>query len=254
MDKKSVVFFMVYHKRPELTRMSLWHMAKVAKKFRDAGHEVDTIVIGSEPEQRDYCEKLGIEHLWFKNDPLFEKMKFAWMSAKEKNRDYICWMGSNNVHSDEFWEKSMKKINGHAVASFGTKNFTIVDSNPKNQKTMKWTRRRYHTCSCGQFFFTRTIKKTINFQEVFSRPKNSQEGNDFDGSINNQLVQRWGPSIIEAHEDSDGLDCIDIKSDTDIHSFDRYTKGRYPQDFTRDEIYSKFEELQMLESGEFRYA
>ena len=119
---------------------------------------------------------------------------------------------------------------------------------------MKWNRRGYHVCSCGQFYFTNTIKKTVNFNEVFSRPKNKEAGNDFDGSINNKLTARWGKSTIEAHEDSDGLDCIDIKSDTDIHSFDRYARGRYPQDFTRDEIYSKFEELQMLEAGEFKHA
>lgn len=254
MSKRSVVFFMVYHKRPEITRMSLWHMAKVAKKFRDAGHEVDTIVIGSEPEQRDYCEKLGLEHFWFENDPLFEKMKFAWVSARNKERDYICWLGSNNVHSDEFWDKSMKKIDGDPIASFGTKNFTVVDSNPENKKTMVWSRRRYHVCSCGQFFYTKTIKKTIDLNNVFTRPKNSKEGSDFDGSINNELVNRWGKDVIQTHEECNGLDCIDIKSDTDIHSFKRYETGRYPQEYTRDELYSMFEELQMLESGAFKDA
>lgn len=251
MDKKSVVFFMLYHKRPEVTRMSLWHMAKVIKKFKEAGHECEGIVIGSEPEQKAYCEDLGLEHVDFPNNPLNEKFKKAWVEALARKKDYICWLGSNNVHSDSFWDKCLEKISGSAIPSFGTKNFTIVDADKANQKTMKWTRRRYHVCSCGQFFYSKTIRKTVDMNTIFERDVNKNKNRDFDGSLNKALTDRWGADTIQTI-DSEGLDCIDVKTGEDIHAFDRYKNGRYPQEYTRDEIFQKFEELQMLEEGAFK--
>jgi hypothetical protein len=229
-DKASVCFFMVYYKRPELTRMSLWHMAKVIKKFRTAGHECEGIVIGNEPDQVAYCKRLGLEHINHPNKPLSEKFKRAWVEALDKKKDYICWLGSNNVHSDSFWDKCLDKISGEAVSCFGTKNFTIVDKDPSNQKTMVWTRRKHHVCSCGQFFYSTTIRKTVDFNEVFNEGLSDDEKKtkDFDGSINKALVNRWQKHVIKTL-DSDSLDCIDVKSDLDI------------------------EELQMLEEGAFKH-
>ena len=76
-DKKSVCFFMLYYKRPEVTRMSMWHMAKVLKKFRAAGHECCGIVIGNDPSQAEYCESLGLEHFEHGNQDLSKKFVFA---------------------------------------------------------------------------------------------------------------------------------------------------------------------------------
>jgi len=253
MEKKSVVFFMVYHKRPELTRMSLWHMAKVIKMFRSAGHDCQGIVIGDESDQMTYCKKLGLEHIDHPNTPLNKKFKRAWSEALNKRKDYICWLGSNNIHSDSFWNKCLDKISGGAVASFGTKNFTVIDKDPSNQKTMVWMRMRYHVCSCGQFFYSTTIRKSIDFNEVFNGRLNTDKENarDFDGSINRVLVDRWQRDVIKIL-DSDSLDCIDVKSGLDMHSFESYEKGLYPEHYTRNEIYSLFEELQMLEEGAFK--
>lgn len=222
-------------------------MARVLAKFKSAGHDCEAIVIGDEDHQEAYCNELGLEHLRIKNSPLNLKFKLAWEKAIEKKKDYICWLGSNNVHSDEYWEKCLEKISGPAVPSFGTKNFTIVDLDRSNQRTFKWTRRRYHLCSCGQFFFTATIRKTINFNEVFKADKHK----DFDGSINRALKDRWGQECIHALE-SNGLDCIDLKSGKDMHSYDHYNKFPYPQEYTRDEIFERFEELKMLVNGHFK--
>ena len=249
-DKKSVCFFMVYYRRPELTRMSMWHMAKVIKKFTEAGHECCGIVIGNEPEQAEYCESLGLEHLEHGNADLSKKFEFAWKEAMKKETSYICWLGSNNVNSDDFWDKALEKVNGQAVVSFGSKNFTIVDLNKENQKTMAWTRRSFHLCSCGQFFYRYTLAKTVNFSTVFQKTKNKEARTDFDGSMNQTIANRWGKESFEALE-SDPLDCIDVKSDVDIHPFKRYETGTYPQHYSRDEIFEKFEELKMLEDGYF---
>jgi len=257
MEKKSVTFFMLYHKRPEVTRMSMWHMAKVIDKFRKAGHECKGIVIGSEPKQAEYCKSLGLQHLEFENDPLPEKFKFAFESALMQGTDYICWLGSNNVHSDKYWETCLDQLSKDPVATFGSTRFTIVNIDKDTQKTMAWSRRGYHLCSCGQFYNTNALKKTIDFHNVFRSDRNlakaedSGKGMDFDGSINNWLAKQWTPRILHAI-DCDGLSVIDIKSQDDVHSFERYFRGNYPQEYTRDEIFERFEELQKLEDGYFK--
>ena len=250
MEKNSVTFFMLYYKRPGVTRMSLWHMAGVIKKFEKAGHKCHGIAIGDEPDQAEYCESLGIEHLNCDNDPLPDKFKFAWMSALAKETDYICWLGSNNVHSDEYWDACIKQLSMDPVVSFGSTRFTVVDINKEVQTTIAWKRKSYHLCSCGQFYNTNAINKTIDFEEVFRSERNLEESKDFDGSINNHLAVRWTPRVIVPLE-SNGLSCIDLKTGTDIHPFRRYIWGDYGQEYTRDEIFEKFNELQMLEAGYF---
>lgn len=251
-DRCSVCFFMVYHRRPEITRMAIYHMAKVLKKFSDAGHECSSFVVGDEDDQETYCNKLGLNHVRFKNDPLPDKFKYAWSCAIQDNKDYICWLGSNNVHSDDFWNKCLERISGKAIPTFGTKNFTIVDNDFSNQKTLTWTRRKYAFCSSGQFFYTTTIKKCVKLDQVFNRSANTVDKKDFDGSINKAIHSKYGADDVFISLDSHPLDCIDVKTNFDMHPFKDYDKGALPQRYTRDEVFGLFEELQMLEKREFR--
>jgi len=250
-DKPSVCFFMLYYKRPELTRMSMWHMAKVLKKFRDAGHECTTVVVGDEEDQEAYCKKLGLNHYKHENNPLSKKFNFTFKTAVDQDKDYICWIGSNSVHSDEFWDKCLQKLKGPPVASFGSKNCTIVSNDFLNPRTKTWVSRHYSFCSCGQFYFTLTIKKTFNVSDIFtSRLDEKKMG--FDAVINRGIKNKWGAKVFEELP-MDPLDCVDVKGDNDIHGFEVYDMPYYKQHYTRDEVYSKLEELQMLESREFKY-
>ena len=72
MNLRTVCFFMLYHGRPELTRMSMWHMAKVIKKFNKAGHQSVGIVVGDDLKQSEYAESLGLEHMYMANDPFIK--------------------------------------------------------------------------------------------------------------------------------------------------------------------------------------
>ena len=89
MNKRSVCFFMLYHKRPELTRMSMWHMAKVIKMFNEAGHKAQGIVIGDDPIQKKYAESLGIEHIHKPNEPLYQKFASGYQYALLKETDFV---------------------------------------------------------------------------------------------------------------------------------------------------------------------
>ena len=254
-DKPSVCFFMPYYKRPEVTRMSMWHMAKVLKKFRDAGHECDGFVVGNEPEQKEYAESLGLEHLEFPNNPLWKKFEFTWRTAILREKTYICKLDSNNVCSDDFWNKCIAQINKpEPTITFGTKNFTIVHSDFLTQTTRTWERRKWSFCSVGQFFLTSAVRKSVQpLNKLFSvRKANVKENRDFDGSINLAITEKYGRMVFHDLE-SDPLDCIDLKTahGVDIHSFDVYNKEVYKMYYTRDQIFDMFEELKMLEDRQF---
>lgn len=250
--KKSVTFFMLYHKRPELTRMSLWHMAKVVGRFKDAGHEVHTVVIGDEENQRSYCDSIGLDHYSFKNDPLHKKFKFAWTTSIQKKTDYVCWLGSNNLNSSLYWTKALNKLKEGSAVSFGSPCFTVTHKNPKKNKTVLWTRQKHHICSCGQFFSRKSIEEAVDFDNVFTSERN-KENHDFDGSINNYLCLKNGMSCIESVTPNE-LDCIDIKSKDDINTYSSYLSSSYDAGAPRVIISKLFEEIRMLDSGYFRDA
>lgn len=250
MNLRTVCFFMIYHGRPELTRMSMWHMAKVIKKFNKAGHQSIGIVIGDDFKQAEYAESLGLEHMYMANDPLDKKFSFTWQQALLKETDYICWLGSNNLHSDGYWNRCIDILGGPKKVSFGTNKFTVVSADPENQKTCVFkTRSTIHLCSAGQFYLNWSLSEAVNFRTIF---KPGQKFN-FDGVINKAFYKKWKKNYVEtisSHPD----DCLDVKSDDNIHSYESYIRKSpdvYPFYKDRDLVFEDFEELKMLENGQF---
>jgi hypothetical protein len=253
MEKRSVCFFMLYHKRPELTRMSMWHMAKVVKMFNEAGHRSQGIVIGCascEPKQKEYAEKLGLEHLDKSNTPLSKKFSFAFTSALMKETDYICWLGSNNIHSDGFWEKCIKTLEGSKQVTFGSNKFCVMHSDPKIQETCVFkTRQDIHLCSSGQFYLNYSLSNAVNFRSVYAENQTC----NFDGKINEAFESKWNASVVKRIS-SEPNDCFDIKDSTNIHSYESYMRKSpqvYPRYKNRSELVEEYEEFKLLDLGYF---
>jgi hypothetical protein len=251
--KRSVCFFMLYHKRPELTRMSMWHMAKVIRKFNDAGHSAQGIVVGCgkcEPKTKAYADKLGLEHVEKRNHPLSEKFSFAYTQALLKETDYVCKLDSNNFNSDQYWEKCIDKLFLEKVVSFGTNRFTIMSSSKKSEKTCVFkTRHKMHLCNSGQFYLNWSLSQAVNFRSVYP-PKLKC---NFDGKINEALSNKWSDTVIETIS-SEPDDCFDVKDGTDIHSYESYMKkspSTYPHYKDRGELVEIYEELKLLDLGYF---
>ena len=253
-NKRSVCFFMLYHKRPELTRMSMWHMAKVIKKFSEAGHKAQGIVIGCagcEPKQKEYAERLGLEHLDKKNTPLGRKFSFAFLSALMKETDYVCWLGSNNFNSDAYWDQCIETLEGSKEVSFGSNKFCIVHSDDEYQDTCVFkTRKSIHLCSSGQFYLNWSLSQAVNFRSIY---KDNQRAN-FDGMINEAFEAKWGPSVIKTIR-SNADDCFDVKDGDNIHSYDSYIRKSpkvYPPFKDRSVLVEEYEELKLLDLGYFK--
>lgn len=250
MIKRSVCFFMLYHKRPELTRMSIWHMAKVIKMFNEAGHSAQGIVFGDDPRQEKYAKSLGIDHITVPNKPLSRKFAQAYQYALLRETEYICKVDSNNFNSDEYWRKCIDVMSGEKVASFGTNRFTIVSSNPKEEKTCIFkTRKKIHLCNSGQFYLNWTLSSCVNFRSVY---KEGQSCN-FDGVVNEKITSTYSSDTIHTIS-SDPDDCFDIKDGDDIHSYESYINKRpdtYPANLDRSELKNKYEEIRLLDEGFF---
>ena len=251
MNKRTVCFFMLYHGRPELTRMSMWHMAKTIKKFSEAGHKSIGIVVGDDLKQADYAESLGLEHMYMANDPLDKKFSFTWTHALLKETDYVCWLGSNNLHSDRYWNKCIKVLEGDKQVSFGSNKFSIVHASKGVEPTCTFTtRKNIHLCSAGQFYLNWSLSNAVNFRSVYAE---GQKFN-FDGKINQALAGKWGDGVIKTIS-SDPSDCLDVKNDENIHSYQSYVRKRgkaYPAYKDRSKLVEMFEELKMLDNGQFK--
>lgn len=250
MNQRSVCFFMLYHKRPELTRMSMWHMAKVIKMFNEAGHKAQGIVIGDDPMQAKYAESLGLEHFKKENEPLYRKFAAGYQVSLAKDTDYVCKMDSNNFNSEEYWKRCIEAMGGDKKASFGTNRFTVMSADPEKEETCIFkTRKSIHLCNSGQFYLNWTLTQGVDFNRIYKPNMKS----NFDGSINDKITSKWGDDIvftISSHPD----DCFDVKDGDDIHSYRSYiTKSPnvYPANLTRSELKEKYEELRLLDEGFF---
>ena len=244
---------MLYHKRPELTRMSMWHMAKVVKKFNDAGHKAQGIVIGCgkcEPKSKAYAEKLNLEHFEKSNSPLSSKFSFSYTQALLKETDYICKMDSNNFNSDEYWDKCIEKLFLEKVVSFGTNTFTVMSADKESEETCVFkTRKRMHLCNSGQFYLNWSVSRAVNFRDIYSRDQTC----NFDGKINEAISNKWSETVIETIS-TESDDCFDVKDGTDIHSYESYMKKSpsiYPPNKNRSELVEMYEELKLLDLGYF---
>lgn len=237
----SVCFFMVYHGRPALTKMSIDDMYHAMRAIEGQGHKVRGLVIGSSYEIANFCNDLGIRHEMFENKPLSNKFTYAFLRAVQNRCEYICWYGSNNVHSVGYWYKCGQTLWGKRLATFGTRNCVIMSTDDLFPETYLFHPSEGYLISSGQFFLTDTLINTVNLLTLF-RPEQTYS---FDGSIMDSLFKRWGKDIVTVVEDSEE-DCIDVKGNENIHSYESYAKRGYVRLEDKDEIAPRHERLGRL--------
>lgn len=208
---------MVYHDRPALTKMSIDDMSCAMQSLNNAGINVNGIVIGDSYNIAKFCEKLGIEHEMFENQPIADKFTYAWLRAIQKRCDYICWYGSNNVHHSGYWDVAIEKLMGNKVVTFGTRNCVIMSSDESQEWGCLFNPTPGYLISSGQFFLTSTLINTVNLLTLYDPDQTF----NFDGLLLDKLTDRWGQDIVEVIS-FDEEDCVDVKNDVNIHSFESY--------------------------------
>lgn len=232
---------MLYHGRKEVTRMSIYHLKRVIDFFQSKGVDAVGLVIGDEPDQKEFAEALGLTHIECENEPLGKKFTFAYNEAKYTGKDWICKMDSNNVHSMEYFAECIDLMQKDLLY-FGSKYVHIVCDELEDVKTL--VPRKYHMCGTGQFYRAEKLGSKCEFDD--------NKSSNFDGHLNNSLVSKFGRSRIDAAtiDLQEGMNVIDYKVGDDIHSFNRY---RIPPSIylKKSQIIDHFIELQMLVNGDF---
>ena len=243
----SICFFMVYHKRFSLTRMSLHHMVDVIEDFRNSGFECSGIVIGDDPRQAKFCSDNGLKHYDYPNDPLSYKFQFAWLSAIHDQKDYICWLGSNNVHSQEYWDKCKDRIRDNKCATFGGNKFVVMSSDPEKNETCVFNTRGKYLVSSGQFFLTYSLENSVDLLKMYKKDQTF----DFDGKILEQMTSKWGWGIVE-NISEDPESCIDVKDGMNIHSYESYiSRSQYPRWDSNLVIAARYPRIHELMNGDY---
>lgn len=214
---RSVCFFMVYHRRPSLTKMSIDDMCTAMQTLRNHGMDVTGLVIGDSYNIAAFCASRNVRHEMFENKPLADKFTYAWLRAIQQRKDYICWYGSNNVHGAGYWDVVIDRLQGNKAATFGTRNCVIMSAVEGEPGTCLFHPSEGYLISSGQFFLTSTLINTVNLLTLYSE---FQKFN-FDGVLLDKLTERWGQEIVEVVE-FDEEDCIDVKDETNIHSYQSY--------------------------------
>jgi len=247
MQVRSICFFMVYHDRPALTKMSIDDMLGAMQYFSDEGHRVQAIVIGDSFNVQSFCNLRGVRHEMFDNDPVSNKFSYAWLRAVQANCDYICWWGSNNVHGAGYLAECNEVLKGEKVATFGTTNCVIVSAFPEYEETCLFTPKEKYLISSGQFFLTHTIKTCVNPLTVFE----SDQTFAFDGSIMDSIFNAWGTDVVRTvvHDEED---CLDVKNGVNIHSYESYMRvKKYPRHALRQDLRKRHPSLDLYLSGYF---
>ena len=236
----SVTFLMFFHGRPEITRMSIFHMRRVIDYFERKGVEASGIAVGNNPHQVGFASTMGLKVINTPNDPLHMKFREGFSEANKEGKDYVCWLGSNNVHSFEYFDEciAQMKANDPLIHYFGSKSFTIASDIV--QLTKKFTARKFHLCSSGQFYRTASLTNCIAFKPILT---------NFDGALNTRMTEKFTKRCYKVIRWDELDNCIDLKTGEDMHSY-----GKYKNDFTPltlDMISDKFPEVEMYLNGSF---
>ena len=243
---------MPFHGRAEITKMSMFHLARVMHVFEMHGHLTKCFVIGDEEEQGKYAESLGFEWVKFPNDPLVGKMRKMYDHAVSKDCDYICKMDSNNLYDVDYILDCARFLGENfPPPMFGTQKFLISSRDKDKTIVFSPMGSKQHICGTSAFIKTKVLKEDLNIRDVFEDDLKSK----FDGHLNVAVRVKYGDSIIGKLR-YNNWNALDVKESDDMHDYDIYSKFAEQNELdygpSKKVLYEMFEELEMLDSGYFK--
>ena len=238
---RTMVILTCVWKRPKLTQIVLSNYKKLKEEVKDFLN-LELVAIGSEGgKSKSICEENEFHYFEYENQPMSEKWNFGLQMTKEFNPDSVTIVGSDDIIDKQllvFYNEKLKK--GHLM--LGIKDFYIYDS--ESQKLAYW--RGY-----GKLNDAHRMDETIGLARCLSRPLldklNFNIWNDLnisrnlDGAMTTRLKEIGIYPISEEKipyininnrfygaghlgyklKEIEGF-AIDIKTKTNVTSFDRY--------------------------------
>ncbi len=234
--------------------MSMWALRRAMDKFKEAGHDPVAIVVGSEEGPGKYAESLGMTWLKHDNEPLGKKLCFCVNKALATGATYIVKVDSNNAYSDEYIDKCIEALQEN-YTYFGTKHFLVAHQRPEEERTVIFRcRGKYTPCGTMQFYGRRALlNATMGIENVW--PEDIEVG--FDWRLNKAIRDHWGEKYVGIISE-EPFDCVDVKGDTDINSYESYLPHKSTQYTNRGPnrmvVPGMFEAVRLLDEGYFAEA
>ena len=238
---RTMVILTCIWKRPKLTQIVLSNYKKLKEEVKEFLN-LELVAVGSEGEKsKTICEENGFHYFEYENQPMSEKWNFGLQMTKKFNPDAVTIVGSDDIIDKQLLSFYNGKLNkGHLM--LGIKDFYIYDS--KSQKLAYW--RGY-----GKLNDAHRMDETIGLARCLSRPLldklNFNIWNDLDisrnldGAMTTRLKEIGIYPTSEENIPYIKIDnqiygaghlgyklkeikgfAIDIKTKTNVTSFDRY--------------------------------
>jgi len=237
----TIVILTCIWKRPKLTRIVLSHYRALKKELKDVIN-LELVAVGSEGEKsKNICEESGFNYFEYENQPMSEKWNFGLQMTKKINPDAVIIVGSDDLIDKnllEFYDKKLKQ--GYMM--LGIKDFYIYDA--ERRKLAYW--RGY-----GKLNDAHRMNETIGLARCLSRSlldkldfniwNDLNISRNLDGAMTTRLKEVGIYPVSEARMPYINLEnqlygaghlgyklkeiegfAIDIKTKTNVTSFDRY--------------------------------
>ena len=248
--KPNLVMLTCVWKRPKLTKIILSYYSKLKEDIKSTVN-LELVAIGSEGDKsRQLCEGAGFHYFEHENQPMSNKWQHGLKMTKKYDPDAVIIMGSDDIITKEIINFYVEKINsGYLLV--GIKDFYMYESNLK--KLAHW--RGY-----GKLNDAHRMDETIGLGRCLARPLLDKIEFDvwgglelkrnLDGAMTNRLKEIGIFPVSEDNCPIIGHDgkllraghvgyklseiggfAIDIKSKTNVTSFDRYL-NRDPDSIT----------------------
>jgi len=237
----TIVILTCIWKRPKLTRIVLSHYRALKKELKDVIN-LELVAVGSEGEKsKNICEESGFNYFEYENQPMSEKWNFGLQMTKKFNPDAVIIVGSDDLIDKnllKFYDKKLKQ--GYVM--LGIKDFYIYDA--ERRKLAYW--RGYGKLNDAHRMnetigLARCLSKLLLDKLDFNIWNDLNISRNLDGAMTTRLKEVGIYPVSEAKmpyvnlgnqlygaghlgyklKEIEGF-AIDIKTKTNVTSFDRY--------------------------------
>lgn len=259
-----ILFTTIMYNRPKVSELYLLGLERLKQI-----HDFDTLVIVSDQETADLCEKYGVEHYYHENLPLGKKHNFMLEKCLEKDFDYLIHSGDDDIMSNRlfmdycllFENSEHDYIKAHGLYFYDLKSNKALNFQPKNTfgafRAFKRSMLEDIAIQCHCVFRQDVLigGKSYHYGNIYSLPNyiaqyyhdkalcsidlyfvglwGDELNKTLDFSSESKLIEANVKAHIVKHETPQ---IIDFKSEQNIWKFEKYYTSS--TDATKEEVFS----------------
>ncbi len=208
-------------KRPRLTRFVMSHYASMRDQLKGVV-EIDLLAVGSEGESsRQLAEPFGFAYIEFPNRPLGAKWNAGLRAIQRTETEAVVIAGSDDLVNAEYFQLVGRGTKA-GLSFIGLVDMYFLDL--KTRRLVLW--KGYHSDRAGDpIGLGRCLGRHVLDEANWQLWENHVES-----SLDANMAKVIGPLLTRSHQcallhtESDSAIGIDIKSDTNMWSFDEMTR------------------------------